>query len=155
MAMLCGHAHENRGHGTHRFEPVGRLLDFSTGSVAMIKGVHTMFYSSQADELRAFLRDKLGFPATDVGDGWLIFDLPGAEMGCHPTDSPDSAPSGTHAISFYCDDVRQTVAELRGRGVVFTDDIADVGYGLATHFRVPGDFEIELYQPHYQKPRAK
>ncbi|HEY3156339.1 MAG TPA: hypothetical protein VGK76_06930 [Candidatus Eisenbacteria bacterium] len=41
----------------------------------MIRGVHTMFYSSEPDKLRAFLRDKLGFTATDVGNGWLIFDL--------------------------------------------------------------------------------
>ena len=54
----------------------------------MIRGVHTMFYSSQAEELRAFLRDKLGFPCSDVGEGWLIFDLPEADMGCHPAD-PD------------------------------------------------------------------
>jgi hypothetical protein len=39
----------------------------------MIRGVHTMFYSSDATALRAFLRDNLGFPFTDVGDGWLIF----------------------------------------------------------------------------------
>ena len=42
----------------------------------MIKGVHTMFYTSEENELRAFIRDKLGLPATDVGGGWLIFDLP-------------------------------------------------------------------------------
>ena len=29
----------------------------------MIRGVHTMFYSSQAEATRAFLRDKLGFRA--------------------------------------------------------------------------------------------
>ena len=34
----------------------------------MIRGVHTMFYSSEPEALRAFLRDKLGFPFTDVGD---------------------------------------------------------------------------------------
>ena len=34
----------------------------------MNKGVYTMFYTSEAEELRAFLRDKLGFPYTDVGD---------------------------------------------------------------------------------------
>jgi hypothetical protein len=33
----------------------------------MIRGVHTMFYSSDAEGLRAFLRDKLGLPFTDVG----------------------------------------------------------------------------------------
>lgn len=38
----------------------------------MIKGMHAMFYSSQADTLRAFLRDKLGLQGTDVGGGWLI-----------------------------------------------------------------------------------
>ena len=36
----------------------------------MIKGVHTMFCSSKPEELRAFIRDKLGFPYTDVGEGW-------------------------------------------------------------------------------------
>jgi hypothetical protein len=35
----------------------------------MIRGGHTMFYSSQPVALRAFIRDKLGFPCTDVGDG--------------------------------------------------------------------------------------
>jgi hypothetical protein len=60
----------------------------------MIRGVHTMFYSSKAEELRAFIRDKLGFPSTDVGGGWLIFDLPEADMGCHPTE-PGGPPSGT------------------------------------------------------------
>ena len=41
----------------------------------MITGVHTMSYSSKASELPALIRDKLGFPCTDVGDGWLIFNL--------------------------------------------------------------------------------
>jgi hypothetical protein len=35
----------------------------------MIRGVHTMFYTSEPDALRAFFRDKLGFPAHDVGGG--------------------------------------------------------------------------------------
>ena len=117
----------------------------------MIKGVHTMFYSSRAEELRAFIRDKLGFPATDVGGGWLIFDLPEADMGCHPSEAPDGKPSGTQYISFYCDDVAKTRAELEERGVEFVDEISDEGYGLATHFRVPGGFEMELYQPLYRK----
>src|SRR6185436_11225217 len=77
---------------------------------AMIRNVHTMFYSSEPEKLRAFLRDKLGFPATDVGGGWLIFDLPEADMGCHPADPKQGAPSGTNDISFYCDDIEKTVA---------------------------------------------
>jgi catechol 2,3-dioxygenase-like lactoylglutathione lyase family enzyme len=117
----------------------------------MIKGVHTMFYSSEPEALRAFIRDKLGFPYSDVGDGWLIFDLPAAEMGCHPSDSEEAKPSGTHYLSFYCDDIAKTVLELKARGVEFTDEVSDRGYGWAIHFKVPGNFEVELYQPRYMK----
>jgi catechol 2,3-dioxygenase-like lactoylglutathione lyase family enzyme len=120
----------------------------------MIRGVHTMFYSSEPEALRAFIRDKLGFSCTDVREGWLIFDLPEAEMGCHPADPAKGAPSGTHDISFYCDDVKKTVAELKARGVPFTDGITDAGYGLVTHFKMPGDIQVQLYQPRYVKNAA-
>lgn len=110
-----------------------------------------MFYSSDPTGLRQFLRDKLGFGATDVGDGWLIFRLPEADMGCHPADEGDGAPSGTHDISFYCDDIYKTVDELKAKGVNFKGEIEDHGYGLVTHFLVPGDFYVQLYQPKYTK----
>ena len=123
----------------------------------VIKGVHTMFYCSHPEELRNFLRDKLGFAATDVGDGWLIFDLPEAEMGIHPVEKNGRTgpPSGTAHISFYCADIKQTVNELERRGVDFTDSISDAGYGIAIHFKMPGGFEAELYQPHYRITRDK
>ncbi len=121
----------------------------------MVRGVHTMFYSSEPEKLRAFIRDKLGFPFTDVGDGWLIFDLPEADMGCHPAEGESGTPSGTPSISFYCDDIEKTVTELKGRGVEFTGDVSDVGWGLSTHFKMPGDFEVQLYQPHYAKRSSK
>ncbi len=117
----------------------------------MIKGVHTMLYSSDAEGLRAFLRDKLGFKGRDIGDGWLIFDLPEADMGCHPADelSKDGEPSGTHNISFYCDDIHQTVEEMKSNGVEFKSEIEDQGFGLVTYFLVPGGFYLQLYQPKY------
>jgi len=117
----------------------------------MIQGIHAMFYSSEAAELRAFLRDKLQLPFTDVGGGWLIFDAPSGDVGVHPTDHEGSPPSGTHDVSFFCDDIEATVAELRGRGVEFTDGVADQGYGLVTHFTMPGGVTVELYQPRYSK----
>lgn len=116
----------------------------------MIRGMHGLFYSSHAAELRAFLRDKLGLPGADVGDGWWIFDAPEADLGVHPIEE-SGPPSGTAAISFYCDDIEATVAELEGRGVVFTGPIEDHGYGLVTFFEVPGGFAVQLYQPKYEK----
>ncbi len=117
----------------------------------MIQGVHAMFYSSNAAEVRAFVRDKLGLPCTDVGQGWLIFDLPEAEVGSHPASAEDGKPSGTHDISFYCDDIEETVSDLEARGVSFTAPVADHGYGLVTHFSMPGGIEVQLYQPKYTK----
>ena len=111
-----------------------------------------MFYSSEPEALRAFLRDTLGLRATDIGEGWLIFDLPEAEMGVHPTEGPDGAASGTPHLSFYTDDIRAAVAELTAKGVEFRGDIEDHGFGLVTFLRAPGDFWIQLYQPGYGKP---
>ncbi len=116
----------------------------------MIRGLHAMFYSSKAAELREFLRDKLQLKATDVGEGWLIFDLPEADLGVHPTEG-DKPRSGTADLSFYCDDIQQTVRELRERGVEFTKDVEDHGYGFVTYFKAPGDFIVQLYQPKYGK----
>jgi hypothetical protein len=116
----------------------------------LIKGLHALLYTPKPEELRAFIRDKLKFPFTDTGEGWLIFDMPEADLGCHPSDRV------SHSVSFYCDDVKKTVEELKSRGVEFTSRITDEGWGLLTHFRMPGDVEVELYQPKYEKhPRSK
>jgi catechol 2,3-dioxygenase-like lactoylglutathione lyase family enzyme len=112
--------------------------------------MHAMFYSSQAAELREFLRDKLGLSGNDVGDGWLLFDAPEADLGVHPTEA-EGMPSGTADISFYCDDITATMRELRSKGVEFTQEPEDHGYGLVTYFKVPGGFTIQLYQPTYAK----
>jgi catechol 2,3-dioxygenase-like lactoylglutathione lyase family enzyme len=120
----------------------------------MITGVHAMFYSARATELRAFFRDKLGFPATDVGGGWLIFDLPSGDLGVHPARSaedPHAAEANTHAISFFCEDIERTVAELKAKGVEFAHPVENHGYGLVTHILAPGDLKIQLYQPLYKK----
>jgi predicted enzyme related to lactoylglutathione lyase len=116
----------------------------------MIRGMHAMFYSSDADALRAFFRDKLDLAGTDVGGGWLIFNAPEADLGVHPTGESEP-PSGTADVSFYCDDIETTVAELQVRGVEFTQAVEDHGYGLVTYFRVPGGFRVQLYQPKYAK----
>ncbi len=38
----------------------------------MITGAHSIIYSRNPDADRAFLRDVLGLPNVDVGDGWLL-----------------------------------------------------------------------------------
>jgi hypothetical protein len=57
----------------------------------MIKGIYGLFYSSKPEELRAFLRDKLRLPFSDVGGGWLIFDFKGGRFT--PTTLRQRSPS--------------------------------------------------------------
>ena len=118
----------------------------------MIKGIHAMFYSSQVDALRSFLHDKLGLPSVDIGAGSLVFPLPEAELGVHAVDLEKGRLSGTHLFSFYCDDIKATVAELAANGVEFVGGIRRSDWGYATRLRAPGDLEIDLYQPRYEHP---
>ena len=117
----------------------------------MIRGIHGLVYTSDAQATREFIRDKLRLPHTDVGEGWLIFDLPEGDFGCHPIDEAGNPQAGRHEISFYCDDIRSTVENLRSRGVSFKSDVADRGYGFVTYFSMPGGVEVQLYQPKYVK----
>ncbi len=50
----------------------------------MIIGAHSIIYSRKPEADRAFLRDVLRLPNVDVGNGWLIFGLPPAELAFHP-----------------------------------------------------------------------
>jgi hypothetical protein len=121
----------------------------------MIRGLHGLFYSRAPEAARAFLRDKLQLPFHDVGQGWLIFDLPEADLGVHPVDTEDASAAGTHDVSFYCDDIHGTVAELRARGVDFRHAPEDHGYGWVTYFQIPGGIEVQLYEPKYVKRAGK
>ena len=114
----------------------------------MITGVHAMFYSSDPEATRAFLRDALKLKANDVGGGWLIFPLNQAEVAVHPTDDTEASP-GTHEFSFYCDDIHKTVSELESRGAKFTGKIEDTGWGLVTSLEIPGGCSALLYQRKY------
>ena len=109
--------------------------------------MHALLYSKKAEAVRAFFRDTLGFPSVDAGDGWLIFALPPAELGIHPSGN-EAVEAGTH-LNLMCDDIEATVAELRRKGVEITQPVSDHGYGLVTAIRLPDGEELALYQPRH------
>jgi catechol 2,3-dioxygenase-like lactoylglutathione lyase family enzyme len=80
----------------------------------MISGAHALIYSTDADATRVFLRDVLGFDWVDAGKGWLIFALPPAGVGVHPTDDQRH-----HRLHLMCDDLDATMTELSAKGVEF------------------------------------
>ena len=118
----------------------------------MIKGIHGLLYSSDPGATRKFFKDIIKLPGSDIGDGWWIFDFKEGDLGVHPVHEPGDA--GTHDVSFYCDDIHGTVADLKSRGVKFKDEVEDHGYGYVTHILAPGGITIQLYEPKYRKRRA-
>jgi hypothetical protein len=110
----------------------------------MITGVHAIFYSPQAEELRSFFRDKLQLGYFDAGDGWLTFTPELGEIGCHPSEQ------SKEGVCLMCDDIAQTMSELKERGVDFTQEAEDWGWGIGTYIKLPGDATVMLYQPNYR-----
>jgi predicted enzyme related to lactoylglutathione lyase len=118
----------------------------------MITAIHTLVYADDADRARAFFRDVLQWPHVDTGGGWLIFRTGPSELGVHPTSEGDWSTVEKHEISFVCDDIEATIADLRSRGAEFRGDIQDEGFGLTIQLQVPGGPEVMLYQPTYNPP---
>jgi len=117
----------------------------------VIAGVHALLFADDAEAARAFLRDVLGFESVDAHDGWLIFALPPAELGVHPTAGNDRA-SGDAQLWLMCRDLEATMAELKRRGVEFTTPIQEEGFGSFARLRIPGAGEVSLYQPGHASP---
>ena len=109
-----------------------------------IIGMHALMYSAKADETRAFLRDVLGFPAIDIGRGWLIFTAPPSELAVHPAE--DGAPH--HELYLMCDDIEKTIADLSAKGVT-TSAISDQPWGRVTQISLPSGEELGMYQPRH------
>jgi hypothetical protein len=110
-----------------------------------ITGAHVLLYTPEADALRAQLLDVFGWRHVDAGDGWLIFALPPAEIGVHPSEGDTK-----HALLFICDDVHATAAELRGKGIDVRGEPEDEGFGIGVHIVLAGGVEILLYEPRHE-----
>ena len=115
----------------------------------MITGAHTVIYSRDADGVRSFLRDVLELPSVDAGGGWLIFALPPAEVAAHPTDG-----AGSCELYLMCDDIHDTVAELRSKGVEFSRPVSEERWGSVTSIALPGGGELGLYEPKHPRPAS-
>jgi predicted enzyme related to lactoylglutathione lyase len=107
----------------------------------VITGIHALLYSHDVSATRAFFRDALGFGSVDAGDGWLIFALPPAELGVHPTDGESKAE-----LYLMCDDVERTSSDLQAAGASVIQPVSDQGWGRVTLLEIPGEITVGLYE---------
>src|SRR4029450_12004482 len=114
----------------------------------MLIGAHSIIYSVAPDADRAFLRDVLRLPNVDVGEGWLVFGLPPAEVAVHPSDTNDR-----HEFYLLGDDVVAFVSEMKTHNIA-CGPLHDQGWGVLTQLTLPGGGKLGIYQPRHARPKT-
>jgi predicted enzyme related to lactoylglutathione lyase len=114
-----------------------------------IIGTHVLLYTSEPEAVRTIFRDVFGWKHVDAGGGWVIYALPPAELGIHPGEGPTFDAGVRHQLSFMCDDIASTVADLRRRGLEIPGEPHDEGWGVAVTMVLPGGLEVMLYEPRH------
>jgi hypothetical protein len=113
----------------------------------MIIGAHSIIYSKAPQADRVFLQRVLELPSVDVGDGWLIFGLPPAEVAVHPSEEND-----VHELFLMCDDVEAFVEAMSHRNIRCSP-VQNQGWGLLTHVMLPGGGKVGVYEPRHARPK--
>ena len=125
----------------------------------MIAGAHFLLYSKDPEADRTFFKTVLEFPSIDLGDRWLIFALPPAELAVHPGDGEfvqmhAERPMLGALLYLMCDDLNNMIGMLKSKGVACSDPV-EAEWGISTSIRLPSGGEIGLYQPaHATMPEA-
>lgn len=111
-----------------------------------LNGAHVVVYSQNPKADRAFLREVLGLPHVDVGDGWLIFALPPAEVAVHPGERNDA-----HEFYLTVDDLEDFVSAMGKKGIACAP-ARSLGWGVLTQLSLPGGGRLGVYQPRHRRP---
>lgn len=114
----------------------------------MIVGAHSIIYSKEPAADRAFFRDVLKLSSVDVGEGWLIFGLPPAEVAVHPSEK-----NNVHELYLMCDNIDGFIADMRARGVSCSP-VQGMSWGQITQLKLPGGGVLGVYQPRHARPKA-
>lgn len=117
----------------------------------MITGVHLVLYSKDPVADRTFFQDVLNLRFVDAGGGWLIFQLPPAELGIHPGSGDFVQMHADHpllgaVLYLMCDDLPSTMRSLQAMNVACSS-VLEAGWGVTTTVNLPSGGSIGLYQP--------
>ena len=114
----------------------------------MINGAHSVIYSTNPEADRAFFRDVLNLPNVDVGDGWLIFGLPPAEVAVHPSERND-----VQELFLMCADLDEFLVAMKQHDIAFSP-VQNQPWGRLTQIALPGGGKIGVYEPRHLRPAS-
>ncbi|GAA2598581.1 VOC family protein [Actinomadura fulvescens] len=111
-----------------------------------------MLYVSDQQESVDFYVEKLGFTKTTdaemfEGTRWIEVTPPNGQtsMAIHDAATFGKRPGEGAYLTFTCDDLQATVAELRGRGVTVTDPTEEP-WGTYALVEGPDGHQIQIHQ---------
>jgi len=110
----------------------------------VITGIAVEIIHPDVEETYTFLRDKLGLPCFDAGGGFMVFEPPKAIL------EAGQAGDTPFTLSFQCDDIDTTIADLEGRGVECKKPPRDEPWGRTSEFSLPNGRSVILYQSKMQ-----
>ncbi|MGI9394708.1 MAG: VOC family protein [Boseongicola sp.] len=109
----------------------------------MFSGSHLVVFSTEPDADRELMAKMTCGKRVDAGDGWMIYEMPPAEIAIHP-----SGGGTHHELHFMCEDIEVTRQQLADFGIDSTEP-TDQGYGIVSEFTMPGGSVIGFYQPRH------
>ncbi|MGI9393991.1 MAG: VOC family protein [Boseongicola sp.] len=109
----------------------------------MFNGSHLVIFSKKPEADRALIAKLFSGKQVDAGDGWMIHELPPAEIAIHP-----SGASTHHELHMMCEDIEAARQRLAGLGIESAEPI-DQGYGIVSEFTMPGGSVVGFYQPRH------
>lgn len=112
----------------------------------MINGSHVVIYTKDAEADRAFFRDVLKLSSVDAGAGWLIFAMPPLEVAFHDSDKNDR-----QELFFMCDNISETLKDLKSKKVEVSD-VNELRWGKLAMLTLPGGGKVGIYEPKHAIP---
>ncbi len=109
----------------------------------MFSGSHLVIFSTDPEADRALMAKLTTGKRVDAGEGWMIYELPPAEIAIHP-----SGGSTHHELHFMCEDIKATRQQLADMGIDSAEP-KDMGYGIVSEFTMPGGSVTGFYQPRH------
>jgi hypothetical protein len=112
----------------------------------VITGAHSIIYSTDSKADRDFFKNILKFPNVDIGQGWLIFELPASEVAIHPSNE-----NGANEFYLLCDDINLFVKDMSENKIICST-IENQRWGLLTYLTLPGGGKLGVYEPKHVRP---
>ncbi|MBI1798187.1 MAG: VOC family protein [Candidatus Eisenbacteria bacterium] len=121
------HMRDPEGNLLSLLEPVGEAISARGPSLTA-----AVLNCRDMSAARAWYRDKLGLPIRIDSPWWAEFDAGETHVALHPVvdhDVLEIPPAAPVAVGFAAGDLDEWVEELKLRGVEFTMEITDRGFG--------------------------